>query len=381
MDAANAEVLMNVSRKITLTLTMGFAVLISACGSLQMGVENREVKPTQEIEQEPAPTITAAPDEAQATSTLEENQATPSSQRYNFPQLGFSLEVPAELYVMKEPIVNMNDPSKLDSYLFYIQNYGYPGGPNSGNFQMYGHLQFGSPSESWEQFSQVQNDTANYEYVNYIEINGVRGFDAQFSGQRNRFVYMFYLDGHVLTIAVSEPTPENKALSDQIVSTLELTGSGLSDESRVQMVADPQGFYQLFMPEDWSYEFKSAQGIRLSDLEASSPDAEVVVEEQDGPHSNFYYRDGIFMNFIVLDDDSARREPNMATIRSKQELYLQGIEIDDYTFVEPSTVEGEIREFRFFHNDRSYLMRFAFPVGTEQEVIDLILRRLILTAK
>jgi hypothetical protein len=87
------------------------------------------------------------------------------------------------------------------------------------------------------------------------------------------------------------------------------------------------------------------------------------------------------MNFVVLDDESAKSEPSMATIRSKRNVYLYGIEIDDYTFVEPSTIEGEIREFRFFHNGHSYLMRFAFPVGTDQEAIDLILKRLILTAR
>ncbi|MGD2163762.1 MAG: hypothetical protein PVI81_09110 [Anaerolineales bacterium] len=372
---------MNVNWKRTLTLALGVTVLISACGNLQMGIETRQVDSTQETEGRPSPTITSLPDEVRTPTTQEENPSPASSQRYTFDPLGISLEVPAELYVMKDPIVNMNDPSKLESYLFYIQNYGNPGGPNSGDFQMYGHLQLGTPVESWEQFSEVQNDTTNYAYVNYIEINGLRGFDAQFSGQRNRYVYMFYLDGHILSIAVSEPTPENKALSDQIISTLELTGTGLNDDSHVQMITDPQGYFQLFIPDDWSFKFNSTAGIRLSDLEASSPDAELVVEEQDGPHSNFYYRDGIFMNFVVLDDESAKSEPSMATIRSKRNVYLYGIEIDDYTFVEPSTIEGEIREFRFFHNGHSYLMRFAFPVGTDQEAIDLILKRLILTAR
>ena len=48
---------------------------------------------------------------------------------------------------MKEPLVNYDDRGKLDSYLFYIQNYGYPGGPPSGTFQMYGHLQYNTPDD------------------------------------------------------------------------------------------------------------------------------------------------------------------------------------------------------------------------------------------
>jgi hypothetical protein len=365
-------------RKQAITLALGFATLLNACGNLQIGIESTEVSPTQQRVEGLSPTATVLPDD-EVPATQDENPSDQSSQRYTFDPLGISLEVPADLYVAKVPDVDLNDPSKLASYLFYIQNYGYPGGPNTGNFQMYGHLQFGLPPASWEQFAEIQNDTTNYEYVNYIEINGVRGFDAQFSGQRNRFVYLFYLDGRVLTIAVSEPTAENKALSDQIIGTLELTGAGLSNESHVQMIEDPQGYYQLYIPDDWSYTFNAPIGIRLSDLEASSPDAEVVIENQEGPHSNIYYKNGLSMTFAVLDDDSALIEPSMATILNKSELYLYGIEISDYTFVEPSTKEGQIREFRFLHNGHSYLMRFTFPAETNQEVIELILRRLILT--
>jgi hypothetical protein len=366
-------------RKQALTLALSFITLLSACGNLQVGIESAEVSTTQPQMVAASPTATSLPDDGQVATAQEEHPSAPSSQRYTFDPLGISLEVPADLYVAKVPDVDLNDASKLATYLFYIQNYGYPGGPNTGNFQMYGHLQFGLPPVSWEQFAQVQNDTTNYEYVNYIEINGVRGFDAQFSGQRNRYVYMFYLDGRVLTIAVSEPIPENKALSDQIISTLELTGAGLDDASHVQMIGDPQGYYQLYIPDDWIYTFADPRGIQLSSLEASSPDAEVVIEDQNGPHSNIYYKSGISMSFAVLNDDSALTEPSMATVLNKGDMYLSGVEINDYTFVEPSTMEGEIREFRFYHNGHSYLMRFAFPAETDQEVIELILRRLILT--
>jgi hypothetical protein len=379
MYSMNVENLMILYRKQTLALALGFAVLISACGNLQVGIASTDVSPTQPQVEAPSPTAVASPDESQVAPTQAENPPAPSSQRYTFDQLGISLEVPAELFVWKDPLVDLNDPSRLESYLFYIQNYGYPEGPNSGNFQMYGHLQFVLPTVSWEQFAEVQNDTNSYEYVNYIEINGIRGFDAQFSGQRNRYVYMFYLDGRVLSIAVSEPTPENKALSDQIISTLELTGTGLDDASHVQKIGDPQGYYQLYIPDDWVYTFDDPRGIQLSSMEASSPDAEVVIEDQNGPHSNVYYKSGISMSFVVLNDDSALSEPSMVTILHKGDMYLSGVEINDYTFVEPSTMEGEIREFRFYHNGHSYLMRFTFPSETDQEVIELIMRRLILT--
>jgi hypothetical protein len=50
-----------------------------------------------------------------------------------------------------------------------------------------------------------------------------------------------------------------------------------------------------------------------------------------------------------------------------------GIEMTDYLFVEPSTVEGEIRELRFYHNGNSYSLRFSYAPGTDQGQIEWII--------
>lgn len=156
-----------------------------------------------------------------------------SGGRITFEQLGISLEIPADLVVIKEPVYNLDDPSKLDSYLFYIRNYSPAEGPGENYFQIYGHLQYSIPSTTWEEFAPNVLDSDMYAYAEEIEVNGLRGLNTQLTGQRNRFVYFFLLDGHVLNLAVSEPTETNKALADQIINTLLFTPGIVTDASKI----------------------------------------------------------------------------------------------------------------------------------------------------
>ena len=362
-------------------ITISFFLLIvltGACSNQQQVVEATEDNTLSEVLETATPVI-PAPEEAQPTADLEDTSADAATQRYTFDQLGISLEIPSELYVSKDPLVSYDDPSILDGYLFYIQNYGYPGGPSSGNFQMYGHLQYNLVPISWEVFAgNIINSTMNA-YANEIEINGLRGFDTQLSGQRNRFVYQFLLNGQVLSIAVSDITEENKAAADQIISTLQFNPEEFTRESRVQKLLDPNFLYQLYIPDDWTFNFGTPAGIRLSDFEASSPNAEILVEETEGPHSNIYYKNGIFMNVVVLEDDSANYEPNSAQISRSFEVMYAGIEGTDYTFVEPSTAEGELRELRFYYEGKSFLIRFAYTSDVDQQLLDWLILNLIIT--
>ena len=307
--------------------------------------------------------------------TAEESESGPTK-RVTFEQLGISLEVPSELYVQKDPEVNYDNASVLDSYLFYIQNYGQPGGPPSGNFQMYGILQYNLPAITWEEFAQNQIDSDMNAYANEIEINGVRGIETQAAGVRNRFFYHFYLDGYHLSIAVAEPSEENKTIADQIISTLEFDPGMFTNQSGVQRILEPNSEYTMLVPEDWDYSFGTPMGIRLSDLQASSADYLVEIEETDGPHSNIYYKSGISLSFVILDDDSAQSEPPAAQISNQYEFMLGGIVMTEYRFVEPSTAEGELREIRFVHNGHSYLLRFSYAPGTDQALIDWMIRHL-----
>lgn len=296
------------------------------------------------------------------------------SNRFTFEQLGISLEVPEDLVVIKDPIVNLNDPSKLQSYIFYIQNYGPNEGAGEDYFQIYGHLQFNPSSTVWEDYQSDILNSEMYEYALEIEVNGLPGLDSQVGGQRNRFVYHFGLDGQILSLAVSHPTEENKALADQIISTLEFQPGSVTNASGVKQVEDPNGYYQIYLPADWEVEFSAPTGPRLAGLVASSADAEVIFEESNGPHSNVYYKQGLSLYISVLDNDSAHSGPIQAQITSQVPIMVNGIAGDDYIFTEPSTMEGEIREVRYYHDGLSYLVRINYAENVDKAKISWMIR-------
>lgn len=168
--------------------------------------------PTEEPTQEPTADTSAMADD-----------------RIIFEQLGMSLEVPDGLFVIKEPIAKPDDPGKMQTYTFFIQNYRPEEGPGEDSFQLYGHLQFDLDPTTWEDYASEVLGSEMYAYTLEIEVNGLPGIDSQFTGQRNRYVYHFVLDGHVLTMAVADPTEENKVLADQIINTLEFTPGSMTD--------------------------------------------------------------------------------------------------------------------------------------------------------
>jgi len=360
----------------------GILLLVLISGACNLS-QPREVETDENTTDTTSETATPAPvpptEEIQPTATQEEVIPEPSSKRYTFDQLGISLEVPSELYVFKEPGVNYDDPSKLDGYYFYIQNYGYREGPHTGDFQMYGHYQYSLRSLSWDEFANNTINSPNNASVTEIEINGLRGFDTFPSVQRKRFVYQFLLEGQVLTLAVTATTDENKVLADQIIKTLTYDPSKFTDQSHIQKIVEPNFFYGLYLPDDWTYSFGTPAGIRLSDFQASSPDYQVVVEETDGPHSNIYYKNGVFLNIVVLEDDSALSEPTSAVIQSSYPIQYYGIEGMDYLFTEPSTSEGVLREIRYFYDGKSFILRFGYAMDVDQELLEWIILNVIIT--
>lgn len=378
------------NKKYCLLFMLGIFILTSiACGELSIGIESPnnsaiESNDSQLLDLESTDNLdngtkttstntTASPDLEDST---EEEIA--GTKRYQFEQLGISLEIPSELCVIKTPDVKYNDQSKLESYVFYIQNYGCPIGPASGNFQMYGLLQYTSMPGSWEEFSNVHLDSPNNAYANYIEVDGLRGYDTQLTGQRNRFVYHFFLEGYDLTIAVAEPTLENKELADQIIQSLEFLPDEFSDESHVKLVTDSNQLYQFLIPEDWEYSQQPTGIFQLSSLEAKSPDLEVLVEDG-GPHDNIYYKKGISLHVQVIEDDIEYeiRWPDL----HQYDVYFDGILGTVSIFTEPSTAEGEIRSVHIYHEGKTYILRFGYADDADRDTIDRIIASFNLTSE
>ena len=377
------------NNKYSLMLVAGILILASiACGELSFGIESPN-NSANENNASQLPELQSSDNldnSSKTTSTNTSTQPEPENtgveetagyKRFRFEQLGISLQVPSDLCVIKHPSVKFNDQSKLESYVFYIQNYGCPGDTHSGDFQMYGLLQYTSGPISWEEYSNIQVTSPINEYANYIEVDGLRGYDTQLTGERNRYVYHFYLAGYDLTIAVAEPNLENKELADQIIQSLEFFPGQFSDQSHEKLVTDPNQLYQFLIPEDWEYSLQPNGIFQLSSLEASSPDLEVLVEDGAG-HSDIYYKKGIFLHVQVIDDDIEYeiRWPDL----QQYDVYFDGILGTVSIFTEPSTAEGEIRSVHIYHEGKTYILRFGYADDADRETIDRIIASFNLTS-
>lgn len=155
-------------------------------------------------------------DDTSIISSLEEKDG----KKIDLDYLGISFDIPKELNF--ESVPNFNpETEKLDSYTFYIQKEAYDTSKPEEYFQMYGLMQFDIPTTTIEDLYKMKEDKVTYLYTKELDINGVKGLEAQFNGQRNRYVYYLLLNDRVLTIAVSEATEENKKLAESILNTLE----------------------------------------------------------------------------------------------------------------------------------------------------------------
>jgi len=204
-------------RKANIFILISFYFFIAGCNIFPPGETQVDL-----IQHSQTPEILPSQADVSETTGINSVETENATSIQIFDELGISLNVPNELFVLKEPIINLDNGQELDSYLLYIQNYGYPEGPSSGDFQIYGFIQFNLPKLPIEDFKGMQfNSNGEYEYIDQIEIDGLQGYSAQFSGPRNRFVYLFYLDGHILTFAVSEPTQENKIRAEEIIFSMQ----------------------------------------------------------------------------------------------------------------------------------------------------------------
>lgn len=159
---------------------------------------------------------------ATETETPDTETVEPKVTTYLFENLGITLDVPNNLAVTKQPTPNLEDPNKLDSYIFYIQNDMERETLGTKDFQMYGLYQFDLPDVTWEQFSSIKNNPEMYEYINEIEINNIKGYSTQLIGERNNYVYEFHLGNRILRISVSPATEENRVVAEEIINTMKL---------------------------------------------------------------------------------------------------------------------------------------------------------------
>ncbi|KKS07559.1 hypothetical protein A3K01_00280 [candidate division WWE3 bacterium RIFOXYD1_FULL_43_17] len=153
--------------------------------------------------------------------TPKNNGGVIADKEYIFEELGISLSVPENLHVNKSPNFNATT-GKLESYTFYIQNYGDEDGPPTKYFQIYGLYQPDLPETTFEDLALMKDDTENYEYVKEFSAGTLQGFEVKQKGERANYSYSLLFNGRVLRITVSEGTVENKTAAEKIIKTLKV---------------------------------------------------------------------------------------------------------------------------------------------------------------
>ena len=80
----------------------------------------------------------------------------------------------------------------------------------------------------------------------------------------------------------------------------------------------------------------------------------------------------------VINDDSEElilKWPN----QREYGVYFNGIQGTVYVYVEPSTVEGEIRTVIVYYEGKSYLLRFGYADDADRDTIDYIISNFNIT--
>jgi hypothetical protein len=128
---------------------------------------------------------------------------------YEFPEVGLSLSAPFEMSVTGE---------KLDERTFtlYVQRQEYSEGMEY--YQLYGLYNLSTDTVNVEDLKSGFNEDS----IEELNIDGYTAISGQNKGERNRFVTYIITDKGLFMLATSQPTIENKLLTDEILSTMQI---------------------------------------------------------------------------------------------------------------------------------------------------------------
>lgn len=157
---------------------------------------------------------------------------TVSWKTYNFQPLSLSLRVPSDL------IVHTEEPNPGYDFTAYIQNYAFNSPPpEDGAYQLYLIWQK-KPIVTQNEFQLLKNDLIEATIEDAI-IDGYPAIKGQVSGERNRFATFIFKETSVISLFTSEPTQANKALTDQILSTIEFTEATPTASPKLNPTSSP----------------------------------------------------------------------------------------------------------------------------------------------
>lgn len=201
------------------------------------------------------------------TSSTKQNTETPNNWKtYTFDEIGLTFMAPQDLDVTGELI-------NKDSFTLYIQN-------NSSKvdtyYQLYVIAQWQNPYKD----SDLENIKTELEpsSIESVTVAGYKGVRGQYKGQRNRFVTNFIKDGAMYSAATSQPTKENEALSNQILSTFKFT------KDTVLLLNGKLNTVALEIESNWKTYVNSSIGIQFKyPILNISSSAGALMEQKDYP--------------------------------------------------------------------------------------------------
>jgi len=132
--------------------------------------------------------------------------------KYSIERIGLSFSAPSDMTVDE-------DQSDNNILTFSVQRGVYP---NPNYYQLYASLQPTGNMDSDAEGLKSQLLDGSKDTI----IGGFQAIQGQYKGERNRYVTFIFTDKGILTLATSQPTPENESITNSILDTFSFTRNG-----------------------------------------------------------------------------------------------------------------------------------------------------------
>jgi hypothetical protein len=127
--------------------------------------------------------------------------------QYNFDDIHLTFSAPSDLQVTMEKVD--------ETFILTLQKSAYP---KPDYYQLYGIYHVTDPKTiNKSDLKKELNETG----IEETTIDGMYTLKGQYKGERNRFVTIIVTDKGLFTLATSQPTEENKKITDSLLATFD----------------------------------------------------------------------------------------------------------------------------------------------------------------
>jgi hypothetical protein len=133
-------------------------------------------------------------------------------QQQTIEEIGLSFQHPKDLIYRKEIADNQGS---IRTAGFFLTK----GSENNPEYQMYGlDVQYKDATEQDLELAKKEMDPKT---IKVVTLGGHKGIEGLIVGPKTRFITIILRGNKLFSVSTLPPTPENKAITDQILSTLE----------------------------------------------------------------------------------------------------------------------------------------------------------------